>query len=42
MVVPVGGGLLQDLMVVTKAADGLEKRTIIPVRLQPMVQNGGK
>ena len=42
MVVPVGGGLLQDLMVVTKASDGLEKRTIIPVRLQPMVQNGGK
>jgi protein-L-isoaspartate(D-aspartate) O-methyltransferase len=42
MVVPVGGGLLQDLMVVTKAADGLEKRTIIPVRLQPMVQNGGQ
>ncbi len=42
MVVPVGGGLLQDLMVITKAADGLEKRTIIPVRLQPMVQNGGK
>ena len=42
MVVPVGGGLLQDLMVITKASDGLEKRTIIPVRLQPMVQNGGK
>jgi protein-L-isoaspartate(D-aspartate) O-methyltransferase len=41
MVVPVGG-FFQDLMVVTKTADGLEKSKIIPVRLQPMVQNGGK
>ncbi len=41
MVVPVGG-FFQDLLVITKTADGLEKRTIIPVRLQPMVQNGGK
>ena len=35
MVVPVGG-LLQDLLVITKTADGLEKRTVIPVRLTPM------
>ncbi|HEY4591408.1 MAG TPA: protein-L-isoaspartate(D-aspartate) O-methyltransferase [Thermoanaerobaculia bacterium] len=35
MVVPVGG-LIQDLLVITKAADGLEKRTVIPVRLSPM------
>jgi protein-L-isoaspartate(D-aspartate) O-methyltransferase len=42
MVVPVGGGFFQDLLVITKTADGVEKKTIIPVRLQPMVQNGGK
>jgi len=41
MVVPVGG-FFQDLLVITKTADGLEKKTVIPVRLQPMVQNGGK
>ncbi len=41
MVAPVGG-FFQDLMVLTKTADGLEKSKIIPVRLQPMVQNGGK
>jgi protein-L-isoaspartate(D-aspartate) O-methyltransferase len=35
MVVPVGG-LLQDLLVITKTADGIEKRTVIPVRLTPM------
>jgi protein-L-isoaspartate(D-aspartate) O-methyltransferase len=35
MVVPVGG-FFQDLQVITKAADGIEKRTIIPVRLSPM------
>ena len=35
MVVPVGG-FFQDLLVITKAADGLEKRTVIPVRLSPM------
>lgn len=35
MVVPVGG-FFQDLLVITKSADGLEKRTIIPVRLAPM------
>jgi protein-L-isoaspartate(D-aspartate) O-methyltransferase len=40
MVAPVGG-FFQDLLVITKTADGLEKRTVIPVRLQPMVQNGG-
>ena len=32
MVVPVGG-LLQDLLVITKTEDGLEKRTVIPVKL---------
>ena len=42
MVLPVGGGFFQDLLVITKTADGIEKKTIIPVRLQPMVQNGGK
>jgi protein-L-isoaspartate(D-aspartate) O-methyltransferase len=41
MVAPVGG-FFQDLQVITKTADGLEKRTVIPVRLQPMVQNGGR
>lgn len=44
MVVPVGG-FFQDLLVITKTADGLEKRTVIPVRLQPMsgeVQDGKK
>jgi protein-L-isoaspartate(D-aspartate) O-methyltransferase len=41
MVAPVGG-FFQDLLVITKTADGLEKRTVIPVRLQPMVQNGVK
>lgn len=35
MVVPVGG-LLQDLLVITKTEDGLEKRTVIPVKLAPM------
>jgi len=43
MVVPVGG-FFQDLLVITKAADGIEKRTVIPVRLSPMkgkVQDGG-
>ncbi|HEY9423064.1 MAG TPA: protein-L-isoaspartate(D-aspartate) O-methyltransferase [Thermoanaerobaculia bacterium] len=44
MVAPVGG-FFQDLQVITKTADGLEKRTVIPVRLQPMagqVQDGKK
>jgi protein-L-isoaspartate(D-aspartate) O-methyltransferase len=35
MVVPVGG-FFQDLQVITKTADGIEKRTVIPVRLSPM------
>ena len=35
MVVPVGG-FFQDLMVITKTADGMEKRQVIPVRLSPM------
>ena len=35
MVAPVGG-YIQDLQVITKARDGIEKRTVIPVRLQPM------
>lgn len=35
MVVPVGG-LLQDLLVITKTSDGLQKRTVIPVKLAPM------
>ena len=44
MVVPVGG-FFQDLLVITKTADGLEKRTVIPVRLVPMtgkVRDGEK
>lgn len=44
MVAPVGG-FFQDLQVITKTADGLEKRTVIPVRLSPMkgqVQDGQK
>jgi protein-L-isoaspartate(D-aspartate) O-methyltransferase len=36
MVVPVGNGFFQDLLVITKTADGLEKHTVIPVRLSPM------
>lgn len=39
MVVPVGG-LLQDLLVITKTADGLQKRTVIPVKLEPMAGKG--
>lgn len=42
MVAPVGG-FFQDLQVITKTAAGLEKRTVIPVRLSPMtgqVQDG--
>jgi protein-L-isoaspartate(D-aspartate) O-methyltransferase len=35
MVVPVGG-FFQDLLVITKTADGIQKRTVIPVRLSPM------
>ena len=35
MVVPVGG-TIQDLQVLTRTREGLEKRTVIPVRLQPM------
>jgi len=38
------GGFIQDLLVITKTADGLEKRTIIPVRLSPMtgrIREGG-
>jgi protein-L-isoaspartate(D-aspartate) O-methyltransferase len=44
MVAPVGG-FVQDLLVITKTANGLETRTIIPVRLQPMsgeVKDGTK
>jgi protein-L-isoaspartate(D-aspartate) O-methyltransferase len=43
MVAPVGG-YIQDLQVITKAEDGIEKRTVIPVRLVPMtgqVREGG-
>jgi protein-L-isoaspartate(D-aspartate) O-methyltransferase len=36
MVVPVGGLFFQDLLVITKTADGIQKRTVIPVRLSPM------
>ncbi len=35
MVLPLGG-FFQDLLVITKAKDGIEKRTIIPVRLSPI------
>jgi protein-L-isoaspartate(D-aspartate) O-methyltransferase len=44
MVAPVGG-FFQDLLVITKTSDGLEKRTVIPVRLSPMkgrAQDGGR
>jgi protein-L-isoaspartate(D-aspartate) O-methyltransferase len=37
MVAPVGG-FFQDLLVITKAADGLETRKVIPVRLSPMTR----
>jgi protein-L-isoaspartate(D-aspartate) O-methyltransferase len=30
------GGFIQDLLVITKTKDGVEKRTVIPVRLSPM------
>lgn len=39
MVAPVGG-FFQDLLVITKTADGLQRNMVIPVRLQPMVQSG--
>ena len=42
MVVPVGG-VVQDLLVITKTKEGIEKRTVIPVRVSPMtgqVQDG--
>jgi protein-L-isoaspartate(D-aspartate) O-methyltransferase len=39
MVAPIGG-FFQDLLVITKAADGIEKRTVIPVRLSPMTGKG--
>src|SRR3954465_10937980 len=39
MVLPLGG-FFQDLLVITKAKDGIEKRTIIPVRLSPMTGQG--
>jgi protein-L-isoaspartate(D-aspartate) O-methyltransferase len=45
MVVPVGNLFFQDLLVITKTADGIEKRTVIPVRLSPMkgkVQGGNR
>ncbi len=35
MVAPVGG-YIQDLQVITKTADGIEKRPVIPVVLMPM------
>jgi protein-L-isoaspartate(D-aspartate) O-methyltransferase len=44
MVAPVGG-FFQDLLVITKTSEGLEKRTVIPVRLSPMkgrAQDGGR
>jgi len=36
MVVPVGSGAFQDLMVISKTRDGITKRTVIPVRVSPM------
>ncbi len=42
MVAPVGGGV-QDLLVITKTPQGIEKRTVAPVRVAPMtgqVQDG--
>lgn len=39
MVAPVGA-FFQDLQVITKTAEGFEKRAIIPVRLQPMTGEG--
>jgi protein-L-isoaspartate O-methyltransferase len=35
MVAPVGE-YFQDLLVITKTAEGIEKRTVITVRLVPM------
>ena len=35
MVAPVGGGV-QDLLVITKTPQGLEKRTVAPIRVSPM------
>jgi protein-L-isoaspartate(D-aspartate) O-methyltransferase len=40
MVVPLGG-FIQDLLVITKTADGLERRRVIPVRLSPMRGKAG-
>jgi protein-L-isoaspartate(D-aspartate) O-methyltransferase len=35
MVAPIGGGV-QDLLVITKTRQGIEKRTVAPVRVSPM------
>ncbi|MGB5400516.1 MAG: protein-L-isoaspartate O-methyltransferase, partial [Thermoanaerobaculia bacterium] len=36
LVIPVGD-FFQDLLVVTRTADGIEQREIIPVRFVPMI-----
>ena len=40
MVVPVGSGAFQDLMVISKTREGIAKRTVIPVRVSPMTGPG--
>ena len=36
MVVPEGGSFVQDLLVITKTAQGIERRSVTPVRFVPM------
>lgn len=42
MVVPVGEFFAQDLLVITKTADGREKRTITPIHIAPMREGSQK
>ena len=37
MVVPVGGGAVQDLELLTKSASGIVRKDIVPVRFVPMI-----
>ena len=36
MVVPEGGSFVQELVVLTKTAQGIERRSVTPVRFVPM------
>jgi len=40
--VAVGGGIAQDLQVITMTADGPERRRIKPVVMEPMIEPQGE